>query len=544
MALVGIAMAVGVGVAAGVKTEARAVEAVSGNWSVSITAAPAGVTDETNSNITLNNMAWTVNVKKSGTNNSRWQLSSNTAYGNSTLTTTAYTDPVSSVSITWYTNSKKTVNWACTVGSTSFNETLGNTKSADSGTKTFDFSATKPTGTITLAATSADGGYGISGISIVSGATSKSISVESSTMETNVSVSKIASISYANLDSNILVTQTSDNGGAVTFSSTSISYGTGSGDAELTITGSAAGTVVVSLNSGTASATITVTVRNYTAYTKLTGEAQIYSGLTVVLSKAGYVATELTSPSSGNYVLSATAGIQGTNSIAHNGAMEFTITGTVQNGWTLTNSSKALGITSGSSGNKLALGEGTTTWRITYSAGLFVLTNAISGDFNLLQYNFNNGTPRFSNYKTASNMQNIELYAKAAANNIYAFIGENMRMGDTALNRETNTGACNSYYATAKAAFNGAGLTDEERAAFFNEANTQFEAARLRLTAWAAANGEAFNASEKVLKSNTNIEFAPRVAGNTTALVIIIISTVSLVAVSSYFVIRRRKENN
>lgn len=539
----GLAMVLGAGIALNYKPETKQASATNGNWSVSITAAPAGVTDGTDSNITLNSMAWKVNVLKSGTSSSRWQLATNTVYtGSSTLTTTAYTDPVSSISIDWYTNSKKTVNWACSVGASSLNETLGNNKAAASGTKTFDFSSTKPTGTIVLTASSATGGYGISAISIVSGSSSKSISVSSTTMETNVSVSKVVSVSYAKLTSNISVTQSSGDGGAVTFSSTSISYGTGTGEADLTITGSAVGTVVVTLTSDTASATINVTVRNYATYTKLTGEAQIYSGLTVVLSKSGYVATELISPSNNNYVLSATAGIQGTDSIAHNSAMEFVITGTVQDGWTLTNASDALGITSGSSGNKMALGSGTTTWEITYSEGLFVLTNSISGDFNLLQYNYNNGSPRFSNYKTASNMQNIELYSKAATNNIYAFIGNYMRMGDTALNRETNTGACNSYYATAKAAFNNDSvLTSGERAAFFNESNTQYAAARARLTAWANANGESFNTTDNVLKAAyINVSIVNN-SSNDTAVIIIIIAAIFTTTVAAYFLLRKKK---
>ena len=545
VAIVGMAMAIGVGVAVSGKAEVKAAKATSGNWSVTITAAPAGVTVDTASAITLNSMAWTVTTPYSDTSSSRWALGTNKNYGTVTLTTTAYTDPVSKVSLGWYTNSKKTVNWACSVGATSLNETLGNDSGAGSGTKEFDFSATKPTGTITLTASSPTGGFAITSISITSGATTKSISVGSATMETNVSVSKTASISYANLTSNISVTQSSGDGGAVTFSSTSISYGTGTGDTELTITGSTAGTVTVTLTSDTANATITVTVRNYAVYTKLTSDAQIYSGLVVVLAKDGYVANELANPSSGNYVLSATAGVLGNDSIAHNGAMEFTITGTVQDGWTLTNSSNALGITSGSSGNKMALGSGTTTWSISYSAGLFVLTNSISGDFNLLQYNYNGGSPRFSNYKTSSNMQNINLYAKTATNNIYAFIGENMRMGDNALNRETNTGACNSYYATAKAAFNGAGLTNEERAAFFNEANTQYSAARARLTAWAAANGESFDTTEKILKASRVVNGLPNEVfkDNSATTLIVILSIVGIIAMGGYLVFRKRKED-
>lgn len=545
IALAGIAMAVGVGVAIGNKTEAKIASATTGNWSVSLTEAPAGVTVDKASAITLNGMAWTVTTPYSDTYSSQWRLGTNSTYGTVTLTTTAYTDSVSKISLGWYTNSKKTVNWACSVGATSLNETLGNTKSADSGTKEFDFSSSKPSGAITLTASSPTGGFGITSISITSGATTKSISVGSATMETNVSVSKVASISYANLTSNISVTQTSGDGGAVTFSSTSISYGSGTGDAELTITGSAAGTVTVTLASDTANATITVTVRNYSVYTKLTGEAQIYSGLTVVLSKDGYVATELANPSSGNYVLSATSGIQGTNSIAHNGAMEFTITGSVQDGWTLTNSSNELGVTSGGSANKLALGSGTRTWSIAYSDDLFVLTNSNSGDFNLLQYNYNSGSPRFSNYKTASKMQNIELYAKAATNNIYAFIGNYMRMGDNALNRETNTGACSTYYATAKAAFNNNEImTEEDRVAFFNESNTQYAAARARLTAWAAANHESFNGSTKVLGAATTgaVVSLNESEPNNLLIAIIIAACVSTLAVGGYFFIRRKHQ--
>ena len=160
----GFVMTLGVG-AAGYSASASETHAVTQKYTVSFSAAPSGAQTGTN-NMTFENVTWSVDIGYTGSSNG-WQLSSNNSKSNATFTTTAFSEyKIHTVSVGWYTNSKKYVTWAATVGETTLSEKLGNGSGTGSGTKNFDFSSTKPSGTITIAASSATGGYSLKSISV------------------------------------------------------------------------------------------------------------------------------------------------------------------------------------------------------------------------------------------------------------------------------------------------------------------------------------------------------------------------------------------
>lgn len=301
---------------------------------------------------------------------------------------------------------------------------------------------------------------------------------------------------------------------------------------ESAINNSAVITAFDSSNENTVYASCTITVVGINTYYKVTDEANVYSGMTVALvyESNAKVAGELKS----DYLTSIDATSLNDGVLKSNDAVQFTIGGTA-GAWTLTSSTGLLGATAAKSIN--LSGKGTTTWNISIEDGdsLFDSTNESYGS---LQYNVS--APRFTTY--ASGQKNIQLYAMKAENSIYSFISNYMRMGDTKL-IGTGSGACssNGYYEAAKTAFNA--LNETDKVAFFNESNTQYEAARLRLSAWAAANGESFNTTDKILKLNSELSIMHIVDknSNSSIAIIIIASLVGLTTIGGYFFLKKKR---
>lgn len=94
------------------------------------------------------------------------------------------------------------------------------------------------------------------------------------------------------------------------------------------------------------------------------------------------------------------------------------------------------------------------------------------------------------------------------------------------------------YYSTAKAAYNS--LNTHQKSLFVGNSAYTSEYARLR--AWAAANGESFNAQNTLAASS---RIAPlsiiNGSGNTVA-IIVIVSMISVTAIGGYFFLRSKKE--
>lgn len=120
-----------------------------------------------------------------------------------------------------------------------------------------------------------------------------------------------------------------------------------------------------------------------------------------------------------------------------------------------------------------------------------------------------------------------------------SFVNDNMHMSDYS----ENLGWCNDsehhYYETAKSAFNA--LSDEGRFAFQNA--TQFSDAKLRLDAWALANGDVYDfTSNQYTKSKMSSRaFASSLNVNNSSF-FLVISVVSLGILSVFIYYAKRKK--
>lgn len=155
---------------------------------------------------------------------------------------------------------------------------------------------------------------------------------------------------------------------------------------------------------------------------------------------------------------------------------------------------------------------------------------------------YNSGSPRFACYD--NEYAAVKLYkatdslidAESRAN---TFIYKELHMRDIDVTNVTKGTDCKGnegYYAKAKAVWNSDGFADS-RSYVLGNVN-----AAARLNAWAEANGESIDENTKILGvfNYSQQEFTKE---SSSTIAIVVISSISLVAVSSYFVIRRRREN-
>jgi len=118
-----------------------------------------------------------------------------------------------------------------------------------------------------------------------------------------------------------------------------------------------------------------------------------------------------------------------------------------------------------------------------------------------------------------------------------AFVADNMHMTDYTEQLGWCKDSEHHYYSTAKAAFND--MPEAERALFLE--HSDYTAAKERLVAWAAANGEVVSGTS--LASGSNISSIAGDSTNTGMIVIVVL--VSLIAiVGATIVLKKRKENN
>ena len=117
------------------------------------------------------------------------------------------------------------------------------------------------------------------------------------------------------------------------------------------------------------------------------------------------------------------------------------------------------------------------------------------------------------------------------------YIDNNLHMSDYTSSQGWCKDNEHHYYTTAKTAFNALNL--HQRTLF--SSNSAYAAEWARLSAWAAANGDSLNASTQLAAGRINLLTSINADSNTAAIVVII-STVSVLAVGGYFFLRRKKE--
>ena len=334
--------------------------------------------------------------------------------------------------------------------------------------------------------------------------------------------------------SNKSVTWSSSNEAVATVSSTGLVTAQGVGSAVITVT----------TTNGGFTATCNITVSQFEGdYNKITDESKIHDGMVLTFGNA---AKQAVATSFGTYIEAAQNSATIVNgSLAANTVLEFTVKGKV-NEWMLVDSDGNWLNQTAAAKNNLALDKtgANKYWTISIADGVATVANNGGEDYGALY--FNSGSPRISNYQTQGTMALLEIYAKESEDNVLTFVKNNMRMGDTALTSEQDTGTCkstgNDYYLTAKTAL--ASLSGSERSAFENNTGSKYTEALKRYKAWASACGDKqpFNGGTSiVLSSRTSLLGSASDSANA-AVIITIVSVISLSAVAGFFLLRKRKE--
>lgn len=122
---------------------------------------------------------------------------------------------------------------------------------------------------------------------------------------------------------------------------------------------------------------------------------------------------------------------------------------------------------------------------------------------------------------------------------VKTFIKDNMHMGEVDYEGE-GKGTCASIYSSVKTAYNA--LTDNQKYAFLNYSG--YAEAKARLIAWAAANGDALDASNSIItKKSSSLILKGSSSGSNIYAAAIVAGALALVAGGAFFVFRKKHEN-
>lgn len=396
-------------------------------------------------------------------------------------------------------------------------------------------------GSATITATTAEGATGTKAISI------QAATVHVSSVELDESVLNVKQAGSATLTATVSPGDATDK--SVAWSIEGDSDITVDQNGKVSVANTATvgdtATVTVTTTDGAKTATCAITVTEFEAdYTLLTSVEKLHDGMKLVIANSS--GSQTAGSLNTNYLSAASATVVGTGLVSDD-AQEFTLRGKV-GAWKFENSSgNTLGMTSGDK-NKLSQNSSDAgfedEWSITYSDSKFVVESNTYESY-YLQYNAGNGA-RFSSY--GGTMANLCFYAAESDDNVLTFIKNNMRMGDTALSSESDTGRCkesgSGYYLAAKTALSS--LSAAERSAFENNTGSKYTEALKRYKAWAAACGDKapFDGSAVLSLSS----FLPGMFSETQAdgnlLAIAIAGLFGLAAAGGFIVLRRRQKED
>ena len=161
-------------------------------------------------------------------------------------------------------------------------------------------------------------------------------------------------------------------------------------------------------------------------------------------------------------------------------------------------------------------------------------------DTYVLRYNYNGGTnARFALYKTGTQTAASLFISNDNVDSVQGFIDVFMHMSSYTTSKDYCSDEDHHYFADAKAAFNG--MSDLSRQNFVTD--SAYASAYQRLSAWAAANGETFNASNRIVEA-ANSNMMNTVEMNNSALIVVVVAAfVSTTFIGGYFLLRKKKEN-
>ena len=185
-------------------------------------------------------------------------------------------------------------------------------------------------------------------------------------------------------------------------------------------------------------------------------------------------------------------------------------------------------------------------WTISFVDSLMSVT--LNGSTRVLGYNIS--SPRFSTYASyasstsaASGTAHPVLFKMAGSSvktAVTSFANTSLKMNDPAYEGDITTSNCASNYEAMKEAY--VALSDAEKNVF--QYSDEYSAARARLVKWAIANGETFTYGNSTPFASARSSVLTIFSNNgNTISIIVIITTISLTAMSGYFYLRKRKEN-
>lgn len=299
---------------------------------------------------------------------------------------------------------------------------------------------------------------------------------------------------------------------------------------DMSTTGSKTITVSYTYNGKTKSTTYTITVNSYRtvmedAYSVIgtivyTTGSEVISNASLSTSKSGYTTIE-NAPDAENKAIRLGSGSNtGTLTIS---STTSNIRKIIVNACSYS-SDTSVSITIGGTSNTL------TSSYADYSKEYTTATNSVA-------------ISTTTNKKRAW-IASVTVYSKASTDigttsdcvGLETFIENNMHMDYT-----SNLGYCKDnthhYYSTAKSAFNG--LNTHQRALFVG--NSAYSSEWARLSAWASINGDSLNASN-ILESNGKTQTSIINNQDSTSVIIMIISLLSITALGGFLFIKHKKE--
>ena len=186
---------------------------------------------------------------------------------------------------------------------------------------------------------------------------------------------------------------------------------------------------------------------------------------------------------------------------------------------------------------------GASSWPVSISSGSATIGTAGT---NRVLYNVN--SPRFKPYSSnpTASMVLPNLYRMSGSivkTNATDFANNSLKMNDDSYSGQVNPGqdpaaTCASNYNAMKTAYSN--LSAFAKNLF--QYSSDYSAARLRMNAWAEANHQTFTYGEATPFASTTITVLDEKTADSTTLIIVVLTSLSVLALGGYFLLRR-KEN-
>lgn len=302
--------------------------------------------------------------------------------------------------------------------------------------------------------------------------------------------------------------------------------------------------------SGSKAYDVTVTV--YTGYVRVNSSAELQYGDEVLIG-AHDAAIMMGAEATNKRNAEATINMSDDHTKIDSEGLEskiakFTVTyGTAENTFAFADSDGYLQMNQG--GNELytksTLNAGSDYVLVVETGVMHVRSNTYLIDSEQAEIKYNSASSgMFRMYKKSNGMSSVDLYKKSGSADLEAartFTSEKMKMSQYVGDNTYDKDRCDANYAAAKTAYNALSIAAKN---LFNN-GSEFEDARTRLSAWAAANGETFNSADGTFTPLTKLVVDKYISGATASYaIIIIVATVSITALGVTLMVLKKKKHN